>query len=310
MELLARIRGLRLRLLTVFVGTSLAMSSASGGVEPVSRTPQTVRGKTLMMKVEGVPTPVIDVGRNTYRLLGDAEVLARLGKLKRKYLEVRGVIGKTETKNTFTVSISAIKDIAQQKPAAVRGTVRSSDGDARKPSYVLAADSAEIHVELKSGRKFAAFVGLHVEALGFLSADTEVTILEKVTKVKRKLLPGERDPKDAPEALGGKWKGAFVATEIPKGVPLKPGDYGVRFSADEKLSKVTGRLMKTYDIVGIKVRKWNQRSRTIEFDIDYDFGRGSSSVRCSGSFGPDWKVVSGEWKSGSIGKGTFRLVWQ
>jgi len=264
----------------------------------------------LIKKIDGEPTPIVQVGENSYRLIGDAEALARIGKLNRKFLIVRGVIGTTETEHAFTLSVRELKDVVPQEAGAFQGTVVIAEEDARKPEYVLQADSGEIRVEQKSCSKFAPFVGLHVEAFGYLSSDGDLAILEKVSKVERRLLPGERDPADATAALCGEWKGAFVATEIPKGVPLEPGDYGINFSAAEELSKVTGRLMRTYDIVGIKVRKWNPRSRSVEFDIDYDFGQGSSSVRCIGAFEADWKTVSGEWKSGSIGKGTFRLALQ
>ena len=127
--------------------------------------------------------------------------------------------------------------------------------------------------------------------------------------VERKLLPGERDPQSGEAAIGAAWMGTLTAVKVPKGIPgVKPGDFPIAFQSDASLETTEGRVMRSYDVVGLRSRKFNRKKRTATIEVAYSFGQGSYAIMLEGTFGPDWKTFTGNWKSGFLGSGTFVIA--
>ena len=296
-------------LLTISLALPRAVADDEGKDPPKTLT---VSGKLVAHAVEGKAKEfLVAVGDRTWRIAGDAPVVERLTRLRNKYVSARGTPAPTDSRLTMVLTVASPDAIAALERAPVQGTVRTREEEgAKSPVFYLEREDGEVGIDGRDARRFEEFVGIHVEATGYLVADDRSASLEGVRSVERKLLPDERDPKNGEEALRGSWDGTFTALEVPKGVPAETGDYPVTIRTGEDIGKCTGRFLSTYDIVGLRVRKCSMRLRSIEFDLEYDFGTGSSSVRCEATFGPDWKTLSGRWKSGSIGSGTFEIAWK
>ena len=235
----------------------------------------------------------IPVGGTTYEIDTAGVEADALRKAKGKYV-------------TLLVEDGATFAVQQRAPLA--GTVRAAK-EGKKTVYRLETPEGLWQIPARDVRKFKKFVDVHVEATCYRVSDGRFRAVDKVKSVERKLLPGERDPQSGAEAIGTKWMGTLTAVKVPKGIPgVKPGDFPIAFKSDATLESTEGRLMRSYDVVGLRARKFNRKKRTATIEVAYSFGQGSYAIMLHGTFGEDWKTFTGDWKSGFLGSGTFVIA--
>lgn len=263
----------------------------------------TLRGKLDVKTSKDAPPEVrLVVGDTSFLVEGAAEGAS---KLRRKLVEATGRVEYRD--GAAVLVLDEPESIAEQEVSSVEGTV-TADDEARS-GLVLLGDDASWIVPHKAKRKFADFVGKHVVARSRVESGPGHRALVSVESVERKLLPGEREPESGEAALTGAWSGTLTATRVPSGIPgIEAGaELPLVFTTDIEAATTSGRLFDSYDVVGIRLRKYKAKRRTVEFDVDYSFGEGSYAVRFEGAFSEDWKTLTGEWRSGFLGEGTFDL---
>ena len=254
----------------------------------------------------------LEIGERSLRVDGaDAAVARRLAN------RLVRVIGVAEPDGApVSIRLSGADALAAQERHAIRGTVRARADEQGRPDkdvpFELVAEDAVYAIPRRDAGRFAAFEGLHVEAESYEIRGAGHAELRDVRSVVRRLLPGERDPQNGGEALAGTWEGSVIVERVPGGVPgIEPGDrFGLSLTTDASHETTGGRLIDTYDITGVRVQKFVQKRRTTVLDVSYTFGAGDYTVRLEGTYGPDWKSLSGTWASGFLGSGTFELRWQ
>jgi len=246
----------------------------------------------------------IQVGTTRYLLVLDATGAKTAAKLRGKFVTATG------TMIEGSARLAGKKSLVAQKPQGISGYVRASKDkvfplrlEAKDATYLVPSDAA---------RKFKKHVGRYVTAQGFVTTDGKSHQLDVVKSVAAALPPGARNPRKGEEAMTGSWKGTLLAEKVPAGVPgVNAGDkFAVSFAATDALKKVVGRLMSTYDVTGLKIRKFSAKKRTAKFDLDYTFGSGSYALRFEAKFAEDWKSATGTWKSSFLGSGTFTMTWK
>jgi hypothetical protein len=245
----------------------------------------------------------IQVGKTRYALALDGLGAKSAAKLRGKF-----VVATAELVDG-SARVAGKNSLLPQKAHAISGYVRAAK-DKAFPLQLEAKD-AKYLVPKSAARKFKKFVDGYVTVHGLLTSDGKFRQFETVKSVAPALAPGARNPRKGEEAMAGSWKGKLLAEKVPAGVPgAKVGDkFDVNFDATEALKKVVGRLASTYDVMGLKIRKFSAKKRTAKFDLDYTFGSGSYSVRFEAKFADDWKSATGTWKSSFLGSGTFTMKW-
>lgn len=287
--------------------------SDAGGSEDGAETPMDVlSGKLVVSKGDdGQLLAAVQVGKDRHLLEGvDGESVK---KLARKYVTVRGRWAKAAGKDgppAFAPEKEA--QPVEQDGTGVAGTV---GGDKGAPQLTR-ADGTTIDVPRSAASKLKAFDGKHVRVEGYVEQGTGGVTVAQVTDVRRELLPGEREPSSENDVLAGAWTGKLVAEKVPAGAPnTKPGDalalaFATKGDAEKGTGKAIGRLFDTYDVVGYRVSKFKTKDRSAKVDVQYSFGSGDYSITLRGAFSPDWKTFEGEWSSGFLGSGTFRLAFE
>jgi hypothetical protein len=251
---------------------------------------------------------VIKVGKTTYELNTAGVKADALRTAKGKYVAIRGGPQEALADDRRSVVLSGSVTVELQPQTGVAGTVRSSS-QGKKTVYSLETDEGLWQIARPAARHFKAFVGLHVQAACFRVTDGRYRALDKVRRVVRKLLPGERDPDTGEDAIGGGWKGKLTVVEVPKGVPgARTGDFAISFRSSAALAKTEGKFTTVYEIVGVRARKFSRKKRKAVVELAYSFGQGSHAITLEGTYGADWKSFTGVWKSGFLGHGTFSLA--
>ena len=298
---------MRLLLLTLILISSLAVAEESaealrllGRLEP------------RKLAKDAPPRYWIQVGPTRYALELDPAMTALAKKLRGKFVAFDAT---REPKGAESVILRprGKQPLAAQERATLVGYVRAAPKTQRKKMpYLLETTKGNYRVAARDGGKFRKLVDGYVTVQANVTSDGKFHQLEAVKSVDRTLAPGARAPKKGEQAVSGSWKGTLVSVKVPSGVPgVKKGDRSpVSFRGDEKLRKVTGRLLNTYDVIGVRVRKFSAKKRTIRFDLEYTFGQGGYSVRFEGKFSEDFKKLTGEWTSSFLGSGTFELDWK
>ena len=302
----------------LLISPSAVRAAARGPeAEPAPKT-ALVQGKlgsrTLRDGAQKTTEYFVEVGKCRYTLVGDAEVVSVLAKHRRKWLSVSGACeasALTEEKGerTLTLTVASASDVQAQKPQTLSGIVRV-DGKGTQATCGLESDDGLIHVEASTDRrKLASFLGKNVECTAQLTSDGSTSFASALKDVKRKLLPGERDPKNEREAVAGSWKGTLDVKVLPSQAgSSRKGKYPLEVRVDEKLEKATGKVMGTYAVDSIRVRKFRLRTRAIELDVNYNLpGGGTYTLTCKGSFDESWRKMSGSWTSAYVGSGDFTL---
>ncbi len=257
------------------------------------------------------PEVSIQVGPTRYLLALDAPAVGSARKLRGKYVTIAGRRESTG-KHAFQLHPEAGATVTLQKPRAVTGMVRATKIKKKKTSYKLVTDDkTTIAIAAADGRRFKKFIDNYVAAEGHMISDGTFRQLAAVRSVAATPPPGARKLKKVTDALTGTWKGTMVTTEVPSGVPgANVGDkFAIAFVANEGLKSAAGRLFDTYDINGVRGRKFSVKKRTVSFDVNYTFGSGTYTARLEGTFTPDFKQIAGTWGSGFLGKGTFVIDW-
>lgn len=265
-----------------------------------------IQGLLQPKKATGAdPEPYwIQVGTTRYPLALDELGVKTASRMRGKFVIAAGDLV------DGTARLAGKKSLSAQKAQSISGFVRTAKGkafplrlDAKQGGYLVSAAAA---------RKFKKHVDRYVLVKALVTSDGKYRQLETVSSVARALAPGARDPKKGDAAMTGRWKGAMLAQKVPAGIPgVNAGDsFAVSFVAGEALKKVTGRLMSTYDVNGLKIRKFSAKKRTAKFDLDYTFGSGTYSVRFEAKYAEDWKSATGTWKSSFLGSGTFKMTWK
>ena len=256
----------------------------------------------------------IQVGPTRYALVLDGDaVAAAAAKLRGRFVEVQGKAEPTG-EHAASVQVAGKDSIAAQERHAIKGQVHLSPAETREEfPYLLVAKEGAFFVAPADTHWFKDHIDGYVAAESYVVSDSSYRQLADVRSVEEALPPGARKaPRKGDEAMTGKWAGKLLAEKAPSGVPgVTAGDeFAVSFDASGKgLDKVTGRLMDTYDVTGVRVRKFSSRKGTVELDLEYTFGSGSYSVRFEGTFKEDWKEITGTWSSSFLGSGTFTLDW-
>jgi len=286
--------------LVIFLLLSVAAAQAP------KNAPLRLSGRLEPKRAGTEPGPLwLRVGPVRYEFtLGD-EAAKAAAKLRGKFVVLTAQPDR-KSQGTVIVRPDALTPQARQTlPGYVRATAD------KKFPYRLETKDGVFVIAAAEARKFKKHVGGYVAAQGNVTTDGTYRQLEAVRAVERTVPPGARQPRKGDEALAGRWKGTLLAKEVPAGVPgAKPGDtFPVSFAADKKLKAVTGRLADTYDVNGVRARKFSAKRRTVTFDLDYTFGSGTYSVRCEGKFTDDFKKITGTWSSSFLGKGSFTIDW-
>lgn len=248
------------------------------------------------------PRAYLVAGEHRIELVGFDAPSAK--KLRRKVVTARG---RLDTPGKVLV-LDDGKDLVLQERHEVTGTVTESE-DVKSGLLLVAADGREYEVDRRDASKFKEWIGRHVAAQTQRVKVPGHAALVDVKAVERRLLPGEREPDSGESALAGAWTGSMLAEKVPSGVPgVKAGDsFALAFVTDAELEETSGRLFATYDVVGLRLRKWKERTRTVEAELSYTFGQGNHAVRLEGTFSADWKTYTGSWSSSFLGSGTFEL---
>jgi hypothetical protein len=250
----------------------------------------------------------IQVGTTRYALALDATGAKTAARLRGKFVTATGAMVDGSAR------LAGKKSLLRQEAQSISGYVRAAPGKGNEKalSIRLETKDATYPVPGAAARKFKKFVDRYVTVQGFVTSDEKFRQFETVKSVALTLAPGARNPRKGEEAMTGSWKGTLVAEKVPAGVPgANVGDkLAVSFAASDALKKVVGSLTSTYDVTGLKIRKFSAKKRTAKFDLDYTFGSGSYSVRFEAKFAEDWKSATGIWKSSFLGSGTFTMTWK
>jgi hypothetical protein len=251
---------------------------------------------------------VIKVGKTTYELDTAGVKADALRKARGKYVAIRAGAPQAPADDGPRGVLASSMTLELQPQAGVAGTVRTAS-QGKKTVYALETNEGLWQIAPSAVRHFKAFVGRHVQVACFRVTDGRYRALDKVKRVVRKLLPGERDPNSGEDAIGGGWKGALTVVEVPRGVPgARTGDFAISFRSSAALAKTEGTFTNVYKIVGVRARKFSRKKRKAVVELAYSFGQGSHAITLKGTYGPDWKTFSGTWKSGFLGHGTFTLA--
>jgi hypothetical protein len=288
---------------------SLFASTASAATEEgaVEKAPPRVFGKLEMKKKADASEFRIAVGKTTYVVDAAPEEVEGMAKLARKYVTVTGEIHEAG-EGVRRIVPAGKNGVASQERAAVRGVVHVHRPEKGKPTYRVVDGEVMHFVAAKDGSKFKKLVGEYVEVSSFLVADAETRILEKVKSAKRSTPPGGRVPKNGNDAVIGRWKGTQVAESPPAGSGVKAGSkFKITLDIPKKMGDTTGRIFRTYDIVGARVAKADLKKRTVTLELQYTFGSGNFTLTMEGKFDPAWKTYTGDWKASALGSGTFTL---
>ena len=250
----------------------------------------------------------IRVGATEYEIdTGSVEVQA-LRKAKGRYVTIRAEPQNAVAEGETGIVLEEDATFSVQDGGPLVGIVRDT-GPGKKNGYVLETSDGSWAIAARDARRFRGFVDLQVAVTCFQVTDGRFRALEKVKKVTRRLRPGERAPTSGAEAIGASWRGVLTAVKVPKGIPgVEPGDFALSFRTDATQEATEGRVMDAYDVVGTRVRKFNHKKRSARIELAYSFGQGSYAILLEGTFSRDWKHFEGEWKSGFLGSGTFRLT--
>jgi hypothetical protein len=264
---------------------------------------------TQTVKEEGATKTlyVVRVGPVDYELTTGAEHADPLRRAKGKYISLRGAPQDALPEGAKGLVLSGTVAFEMQTGEGVVGVVKRIEAD-KRTSYALETAEGLWEIAAKDARHVKKFEDLQVAVTGFRATDGRYRALEGVKKVVRSLREGERAPETGEGAIGAGWKGVLTALKVPKGIPgVEPGDFALHFQTDGTLDKTEGRVMDAYDVVGVRVRKFNGKKRSAKIELAYSFGQGSYAINLEGTFSADWKTFSGDWKSGFLGSGTFRL---
>ena len=230
-----------------------------------------------------------------------------LRKARGKYVTFRSPTVPVRPEGSGGYVLDGAATVEVQELAPLVGVVRATTAK-RRTTYTVENAEGAWRIASRDARRFKPYVGMQVEVRCYRVTDGRWFALEKIKDVERKLRPGERNPTSGAEAIGTAWKGTLTATEVPKGIPgVKPGDFALAFTTDAALAKTSGRLMRSYDVVGVRVRAFKLRTRRATIELAYSFGQGSYALMLEGTFAEDWRSVRGTWKSGFLGSGTFTL---
>lgn len=266
----------------------------------------------------------VAVGNRRYTLTGDADALAPLPKLRRKWITVSGEsasneldAGLTNTSDPaktvqLSLSVASADDIAVQKPQAIIGVVKVAGSGRKAIHSIVAADRTYGVANPKDTRKLAAFAGKNIACTGQLAADDHEWHASELDSVERKLLPGEREPANEREAIAGAWKGQLDVLELPSSSGnARKGLYPIELEVDEKVKAAKGKVFDLYAVDSIRIRKFRAKTRAIEFDLNYTLpGGGTYTLLMTGSFDDAWRKLSGTWKSSFLGSGTFDMAYR
>ena len=257
---------------------------------------------------ESVEVFFVVVGEVEYVLELEASTRAELASMRREWVDVRGSVADDGDRKIARVASAA--DVAPQGDLDFEGfVVEPEEGD--DAFSLRVGDRAWRVIDRRAGRKLKPFVGRNVVVRANAAFDGTRSLLDAVTKVVRKKLPGEREPRNEAQALQGAWKGVVDVTKLPEQITgAKIGKYPIEFQVGRKLAVESGRLLGTYDIVALAPRKLSMSRRDFRLELTYEIpGNRKYPVWLTGRFAADWKSAEGTFESDFLGTGTFDLEW-
>lgn len=286
-----------------------ALAKDTPAAKPEADAVMRLAGKVVSRRVEvdGAKQTrhVIDVGRTRYILHAAAGKEAALKKLAGKHVELTRPQQDPPRRWLSPVVLDAAVNVRIQKPVTTRGVVQVVAEGTRKQRYTLVEDDRVWEVAASDGWKFKKHAGAQVEATAFIATNGTAHALSAVKKVVRK---SDGDALSQARAMAGVWRGAMTVTTVPPGTPgVRTGRFDISFTSDAKLASVKGRLFSTYDIIGLEVKAFDAKRRTVELALLYTFGQGNFRIEMEGTFSKDWNALTGDWTSKFVGLGTFEL---
>ncbi len=300
----------------------LASVFAVGAAADAPETPSSdvaLRGKLDVRNVlrdgDRVREPILMVGSRVYALEGAADVVEALVSWRRKFVDLDGVdVPDVGEANEARVTIGSLDDCAVQEPVALEGVVTASESDAKKRTTTYAivrGDRRYVVADSSDIRKLKAFEGKNVVVKAQIADDGSVGAVESVDDVERKLLPGEREPRNQKEAIAGNWKGVLDVKKLPSNPGGSgKGKYPVAVTILDDGEGASGKVFGRYTVERIRLRKFRAKTRALEFDIEYSLPQGGTySIMLDGAFTADWKTLEGSWSSSFLGSGDFQFEY-
>jgi hypothetical protein len=114
-----------------------------------------------------------------------------------------------------------------------------------------------------------------------------------------------RDPKNASEALAGTWEGTVHLTKsFARNRDLI--DMPVKLALDGKWAETSGSVS-SFTIESGKMRTFNLKRRTVDFDVFYKLDGKLYAWTFKASFSEDWTVLTGTCTNRAVGEGPFEL---